>query len=125
MKDIKVGTLQKNFGSTKSRWNVNHRLGWYLLAVVAAALDATTTTIMLNSGLFEEANPAAAHIMGITSPTMWIIGATILFLGLTTPLLLQADSFIKKALISYAIILVGLKLVAGINNLTLYFSINL
>ena len=94
----------------------------YAIAIGAAVLDAWTTTTMMASGSFEEANTSAATLMNHLGTNTWTALASIIYLLLTTTLLLRPDTLLKKSLISYGLIITAIKLNAGITNLTLYYQ---
>lgn len=119
--------LKLQNSSTKPQkhvWGKKQQLLWYTLAVLAATADAVSTWTMMGSGLFEEANPYANTLMSAAGTELWIVGASALFLLLSSPVLLTPNTLLKKALVSYAVVIIALKIVAGVNNITLYMSVN-
>lgn len=101
-----------------SRW------AWALLIVWVVGIlgDALTTLVMMRTGRFEEANVAAATMMGLVGVGGWVLLSSLLCAAIAALSLARPRSAYAGAAAATALVICAGKLYATVGNATLWIT---
>lgn len=100
---------------------------WALVMAAAWAVgivgDATTTVLMMRTGLFEEANGAAAHLMGVFGLGGWVVLSGLMCVAFASLTLSRPRGTYAWTAAGVAVLICAVKIYTAGSNAALWWTV--